>query len=46
MGKYVYYIDGSEIGSTNIIAMENVKKMKYTNAFVKTGKKFLIDIKK
>lgn len=42
MGKYVYYIDGSEIGSTNIIAMENVKKMKYTNAFVKTGKKFLI----
>lgn len=46
MGKYVYYIDGSEIGSTNIIAMENVKKMKYTNAFVKTGKNFLIDIKK
>ncbi|MDD6858692.1 MAG: D-alanyl-D-alanine carboxypeptidase [Lachnospiraceae bacterium] len=46
MGKYVYYIDGSEIGSTNIIAMENVKKMKYTNAFVKIGKKFLIDIKK
>lgn len=46
MGKYVYYIDGSEIGSTNIIAMENVKKMKYTSAFVKTGKKFLIDIKK
>ena len=46
MGKYVYYNDGSEIGSTNIIAMENVKKMKYTNAFVKTGKKFLIDIKK
>ena len=46
MGKYVYYIDGSEIGSTDIIAMENVKKMKYTNAFVKTGEKFLIDIKK
>lgn len=45
MGRLVYYLDGKEIGYAEILAEENVKKMKYTDAYMKVIKKFIIKLK-
>ena len=45
MGRLVYYLDGKEIGYAEILAEENVKKMKFTDAYIKIIKKFIIKLK-
>lgn len=44
LGKMVYYLDGKEIGYTEMTARESVKKMKYTDAYGKMLKKFVIKL--
>lgn len=45
MGKMVYYLNGSEIGSAEMVAEENIKKMKFTDAYVRMVKKFIINLR-
>lgn len=45
MGRLVYYLDGKEIGYAEILAEENVKKMKFSDAYIKIIKKFIIKLK-
>lgn len=44
MGEYVYCIDGKEIGKVELLAKENVRRMKYLDAYIKSLKKFFICI--
>lgn len=45
MGKMVYYLDGKEIGYAEMTAEKNVKKMKFTDAYGKLIKKFIIKLR-
>ena len=41
-GEMVYYLDGEEIGRVDIVAAENVGKMKYKNALETALEKFFM----